>query len=147
MLGASRGSKFSKLDPKLRPFIFVGLSDESKAWHYYSAKTCKVLTLCNVIFMRNTPEVVIDDDDDPVLLEGEKAPTIEPAQVPATSLAPAVPPPIPKLKAQPPSKIPIPPHEKSAQIAQAPQLLNYQLINNPDACSPSEPQFICLLPE
>ena len=55
--------KNSKLDPKSRPFIFTGLSQQSRAYRYWDKETKKIKTSRNVIFSQTHPPQ----------LEGEQA--------------------------------------------------------------------------
>lgn len=47
--------KNHKMEPKARQFIFVGLSDEARAWRYYNPNTRQILTSRNVTFVNDTP--------------------------------------------------------------------------------------------
>jgi len=73
----------SKLDPKSREFIFVGLSDHGKAWRYWNPHSRQIQTSRNVIFENQTHKYHytipnpassnnVTDTLNPSLLEGEQ---------------------------------------------------------------------------
>ena len=65
--------KNSKLDPKLRQFIFVGIADNTKGYRYYNSQTHQTLTFWNIIFKakEDMPYIVELELSHPMLLEGE----------------------------------------------------------------------------
>jgi hypothetical protein len=69
----TQGQNLDKLKPKSKPYRFIGLSEETRAWYYWVPKTRKVLTSRNVIFKGsedNDDEYIIGDLDT-LQLEGE----------------------------------------------------------------------------
>jgi hypothetical protein len=122
--------KPGKLFLKTRPFIFTGLTDESRTWRYYNPGAHTIQTSRNITFAPDTPAESSEIPDPPSLqLEGEKdsdvtldgpqpVPEQPPAQPPASQPAPTRREPIPCT-----SKVP----------------LDYRLLNNPDSRSPKKP--------
>src|ERR1700678_4216173 len=57
-----QNEEISKLDPKSKQFIFVGIGDGTKGYRYYNPKTHQTLTSRNVIFktqIKKTDEVEV----------------------------------------------------------------------------------------
>jgi len=88
--------KQGKLNLKTRPFIFTGLTDESRAWRYYNPDARTIQTSRNITFAADTPAESSEFPVPPTLqLEGEKdpdseTPTPEPSDpLPHPSTAPA----------------------------------------------------------
>jgi hypothetical protein len=83
--------KSSKLGVKTRSCIFVGLSDESRAWRYYNPNTRQVLTSRNIIFT----DTITSDVAPPPLLKGENmlesVPETNPIEHKAPSTTPTQP--------------------------------------------------------
>ena len=61
----------SKLDPKSREFIFVGIADGTKGYRYYNTKTHQILTSQNVVFMAEVEKPDEVEVTHPTRLEGE----------------------------------------------------------------------------
>jgi len=61
----------SKLDPKSRKFIFVGVADGTKGYRYYNSKTHQILTSRNVVFMADGDGSDVVEVTHPAPLEGE----------------------------------------------------------------------------
>src|SRR3954467_7112884 len=82
-----RNPNLSKLNPRSNQFNFTGLGEDSKSFHYYDARTWKILTSRDIIF---SVEMSNGDPDDeieiqPVPLEGEKPQQSEQAQTQSQS--------------------------------------------------------------
>lgn len=156
MLGLTGGCQNSKLDPKAREFIFVGLSDHGKAWRYWNPRSRQVQTSRNVVFenqpQTNSIEYTVPrptdsntpDNVNPPLLEGEKendkqilgSQTISDSDpiIPETHrkapVEQSTSPPAPSRSRV--AKLPPPPRERSSRIAELPAH-NYRLLNNPQS--------------
>lgn len=122
-----------KLDPKSRPFIFTGFSDQSRAYRYFNSNTRQIGTSRNVIFLDDPAPTdqsipiqlhehatIEEVTNDPAPAEGENNTNDSPAPPPATPqiVTPSTPSQIPRLSR--PSRVP---PEK--------QVLNYRQLDNP----------------
>jgi len=146
----------SKLDPKSQEFIFVGLSDHSKAWRYWNPHSCQIQTSQNVIFENQTHEYHytipnpassnnVTDTLNPPSLEGEQEISkqilgsqsdskfdLEPPKTPKkTTTNYSVQPPNAPSKSHIPKPAPLP-HKRSSHIASQPSI-DYCILNNPQA--------------
>src|ERR1700678_3630915 len=120
-----QNEEISKLDPKSKQFIFVGIGDGIKGYRYYNPRTHQTLTSRNVIFetqIEETDEVEIPYT---VPIEGESGDNNQKVEMEMEN-----------TQKQKQSHIPVP-REKSARILAQP-LLNYRVLNNPDAHGPKE---------
>src|SRR6202789_919524 len=66
-----QNEKISKLDPKSKEFIFVGIGDGTKGYRYYSPKTHQTLTSRNVIFVAKEDKSDEIEISHTVPIEGE----------------------------------------------------------------------------
>jgi hypothetical protein len=64
--------KTSKIGTKTRSCIFIGISDESRAWRYYTPATRQVLTSRNITFINDS---IAPDVSPPPQPKGESAGT------------------------------------------------------------------------
>ena len=132
--------KNKKLDPRSRPFIFVGIDDSTKGYCYWNGN--QILTLCNVIFSKEDTEICDYDDVEvpinrPMEIEGENDEQINPPsddKLPDENISTKN----STTKETPkPSKIPLPMQEKSTCIAKK-SPFHYRFLNNPAARGPKE---------
>src|SRR5271154_1045043 len=111
--------KNRKLDPKSRPFIFVGISDSTKGYRYWNSH--QVLTSRNVIFSTDVTEVNQDFDEivvpNPVEIEGE---SVDKSNLPIPLIDP--------IKDQKDQKLPL--REKSTCVPQK-EPGHYKYLNDP----------------
>jgi hypothetical protein len=161
----AQGQLQSKLAPKSKPYRFVGISEDSRAWRYHAPKTRKVLASRNVVFQTADGDYTTQPavPTDPIQLEGEKDAQSEPtsSQKPAEEKSadsqqlelPSSPPdepitpmaetpaPAPKSRniLQMPPRIP----RESRAAAQGPKVYNdntyWREHRNPNNQSPSKP--------
>src|SRR5271168_2346335 len=120
-----QNEEISKLDPKSKQFIFVGIGDGTKGYRYYNSKTHQTLTSRNVIFetqIEKTDEVEVSHT---MPIEGESGDNNRKVEMETE-----------KPQKQKQSFIPVP-REKSTRILAQP-LLNYRVLNNPAARGPKE---------
>jgi hypothetical protein len=70
----TQGQLQSKLAPKSKPYRFVGISEDSRAWRYHAPKTRKVLASRNVVFQTAGGDYTTQPavPTDPIQLEGEQ---------------------------------------------------------------------------
>jgi Reverse transcriptase (RNA-dependent DNA polymerase) len=68
-----QGEKPSKLEAKSRPYQFVRMSEDSRAWRYFVPHSRKVLTSRNITFeIKNPDDYVPIEPNDALQLEGEQ---------------------------------------------------------------------------
>ena len=114
----------SKLDPKSRKFIFVGIDAGTKGYKYYKPSTRKVLMSRNVEFLDKGESKIVEEVVPPVPLEGESAGSKRVPGEQDNSTAP--------IEGATADKAPLPPREKSSRIRAQP-LVDYLKLNNPNA--------------
>jgi hypothetical protein len=128
----------SKLDPKSRKFIFVGVADGTKGYRYYNSKTHQILTSRNVLF--EVEERVSDEVEitHPAPLEGESGISGKQTSGGNEDSIASKPDHVPEKETHhaSPSRIPVP-RERSSRILAQP-LVNYRMLNNPNSRGPKE---------
>jgi transposase InsO family protein len=137
-----QGGNLSKLDPKSREFIFVGIADGTKGYRYYNTKTHQILTSRNVVFLAGEEKYDEVEVTHPTQLEGESGNDGKQSSGGESNQAQALAPETePEITSTPhasetPSRIPVR-RERSARILSQP-LINYRLLNNPNSRGPTE---------
>jgi hypothetical protein len=75
--------KGAKIGPKTKPYIFTGLSDESRAWRYYNPDTRRILTSRNIFWLDTDKTASSDVPLAPPRLQGELYSAPEPVPIEA----------------------------------------------------------------
>src|ERR1700678_3329632 len=120
-----QNEEISKLDPKSKQFIFVGIGDGTKGYRYYNPKTHQTLTSRNVIFKTQIGKMDEVEVSHTVPIEGESGDSNRKVEMETEN-----------TQKQKQSLMPVP-REKSARILAQP-LLNYRVLNDPSARGPKE---------
>lgn len=124
-----QNENISKLDPKSKQFIFVGIGDGTKGYRYYNPRTHQTLTSRNVVFEAEAGKSDEVEVSHTVPIEGENAGDAGDGNRKVEEKSESR----PKEKQ---SHIPVP-REKSTRILAKP-LMNYRVLNNPAARGPKE---------
>jgi Reverse transcriptase (RNA-dependent DNA polymerase) len=137
--------KNSKLIPKSRQCIFVGVADGTRGYRYYNSNTHQILTSWNMIFEVEGEKSYDVEITHPMPLEGESEENNKQMSGGDRIQAQNAPEKETHHASKSPSKIPIPQEQLTCITTQP--LINYRLLNNPNSHGPKEWQHQVLAVE